>query len=90
MPAPPTEFGFTRVFDGQSLAGNALAKTLYGRCDDALVTSRDGTPRIGFDRRAASLREAVRSALADVAFVLPAAELRGIVRDTGDLAALVE
>ena len=93
MHPPMTEWSFTLLFAGRALsdeAGDMFADAFYGRCDDALVSSRDGVLRVGFDRPAPSLREAVRSALADVAAVLPDAKLCGIEQEAGELAALVE
>ncbi len=37
----------------------------YGRCDDVSMFNSDGVTRITFHREAASLDEAIRSAIAD-------------------------
>ena len=58
---------FTLIVDGVDLRHESLVDSLLDAgCDDALVGSTDGVQFIDFDREAASLDEAVRSAVADV------------------------
>lgn len=42
------------------------ADALYGRCKDATLITEEGVTFLDFDRRADSLEQAVRSAIADV------------------------
>ena len=58
---------FTLIVDGVDLQHESVIDSLFDAgCDDALVGSTDGVQFIGFDREAASLDDAVLSAVADV------------------------
>jgi hypothetical protein len=57
---------FTLVLEGVSCIDDAMEDALYGACNDALLSSRDGVVRLGFDREATSRSEAIVSALRDV------------------------
>lgn len=58
---------FTLIVDGVDLQHESVIDRLFeSGCDDALVSSRDGVQFIDFDRDAATLDEAVLSAVADV------------------------
>ena len=58
---------FTLIIDGADLLDESVVDSLFeSGCDDALVGSTDGVQFIDFDRSAASLDEAVLSAVADV------------------------
>ena len=58
-------FDFRVVLD-QAEIDEAEADALYGRCKDGTLITAGGLTSIEFDRRAGSLDEAVRSAIADV------------------------
>ena len=58
---------FTLIVDGADLQEESVVNGLFeSGCDDALVGSTDGVQFLDFDRDAASLGEAVLSAVADV------------------------
>ena len=58
---------FTLIVDGVDLQHESVVDGLFDAgCDDALVGSTDGVQFIDFDREAASLDDAVLSAVADV------------------------
>ena len=58
---------FTLIVDGPDLQDESIIDSLYeAGCDDALVASADGVQFIDFDRGAASLEDAVLSAVADI------------------------
>ena len=58
---------FTLIVDGADLQDESVVNGLFeSGCDDALVGSTDGVQFLDFDRDAASLDEAVLSAVADV------------------------
>ena len=58
---------FTLIVAGVDLQHESVIDRLFeSGCDDALVGSRDGVQFIDFDRDAATLDEAVLSAVADV------------------------
>lgn len=58
---------FTLIVDGADLQDESVVNNLYeSGCDDALIGVADGVQFIDFDRDAASLDEAVLSAVADV------------------------
>ena len=46
--------------------GDAEADRLYGAFDDGTISTIAGVPQIHFHRRAASLEDAIRSAIQDV------------------------
>lgn len=59
---------FTLVLSGVSELSEEMETALFeAGCDDALLASRDGVIYLDFDREAPSFREAVLSAIADVA-----------------------
>ena len=58
---------FTLIVDGLDLQHESAIDSLFDAgCGDALVGSTDGVQFIDFDREAASLDDAVLSAVADV------------------------
>ena len=58
---------FTLIVHGVDLQDESVVDSLFeAGCDDALVGSTDGVQFIDFDRDAASLGDAVLSAVADV------------------------
>ena len=58
---------FTLIVDGLDLQRQSVVDSLFDAgCGDALVGSTDGVQFIDFDREAASLDDAVLSAVADV------------------------
>lgn len=58
---------FTLIVDGVDLQDESVVNGLFeSGCDDALVGSADGVQFLDFDRDAASLGDAVLSAVADV------------------------
>lgn len=60
-------FTFTVVAEGLDLQSNEIVDALFeAGCDDALVGCSDGIQYLDFDREAASLEEAVLSAVADI------------------------
>ena len=61
-----TTWRFTLVADAGELAGEDLVDELYGRCDDATISTRGSTVILEFDREAETFGEAVRSAIEDV------------------------
>ena len=64
-------YHFTLVVDGTDIQSGATVDGLYeAGCDDALIGRADGVQYIEFDREAASLAEAVLSAVADIERVM--------------------
>jgi hypothetical protein len=64
--AVPT-WSFTLVLSGVRALTDEVTDALFqAGCDDALVGMRDGAIYLDFDREAASFRDAVLSAIADV------------------------
>ena len=60
-------FTFTLIVEGTDLQSDDTVDALYeAGCDDALVGRSDGIHYLDFDREAASLEEAVLSAVADI------------------------
>lgn len=58
---------FTLHLKGIDSFSDEQAEALYGgRCSDGTLSSSAGRARIGFDREAATLQGAIRSAVADV------------------------
>ena len=62
-----TTYHFTLIVEGPDLDDDAVTDALYEHgCDDALVGRSHGVQYLDFDREAASLEDAVLSAVADV------------------------
>jgi hypothetical protein len=60
-------FEFILVLKGVDRATNELANALFeAGCDDGTLYSSAGEAAVGFTREAASLEEAIRSAIANV------------------------
>lgn len=58
---------FTLIVDGADLHDESVVNSLFeSGCDDALISVVDSVQFIDFDRDAASLDEAVLSAVADI------------------------
>lgn len=57
---------FTFVLRGQAIADEDCDALYEAGCDDGTIVTRNGVTHIAFDREAASLDEAIRSATADV------------------------
>ncbi|MEJ7639935.1 MAG: hypothetical protein WKF75_18685 [Singulisphaera sp.] len=61
-------YGFTLVLAGQTALTDEIADALHAAgCDDATLWGRGGVLFLDFDREAHSLREAITSAVTDVA-----------------------
>ena len=78
-----TTFSFNVVLSGP-MPDLDVTDRLFGRCPDAGMFTSQGCSRVEFDREAASLEEAVRSAVADVRAVGLTAER--VELDVDDLA----
>jgi len=62
-----TTHTFALVLDGFHELTDEVENCIYeAGCDDALLSIRDGTPLLDFDRHAKSLREAILSAIEDI------------------------
>ena len=61
-----TEQHFTAILKGKDTLNEEIVEQLYGCCDDASAGSCDGVGHVRFDRPAASLNEAIATALADL------------------------
>jgi len=61
-----TEQHFTVILKGKDALSEEVVERLYGRCDDASAGSSGGIGHVRFDRPAASLNEAIASAVADL------------------------
>jgi len=62
-----TVYTFTLVLDALNEINEEVEETLFeSGCDDALLLQKDGTVYLDFDREAPSLKEALKSAIADV------------------------
>ena len=60
-------FDFQVVLNGIQEMDEQTAETLYSAgCDDGTPFSRDGFAAVGFSRDAATLEDAIRSAISDV------------------------
>ena len=69
---------FTLIVDGPDLQDDTLIDRLFeAGCDDAAIGRSDGIQYVDFDREAASLDEAVRSAVTDVEHVEGVNVVRG-------------
>ena len=70
-PLPPMSIHhFTLIVDGPDLQDSAIIDRLFeAGCDDAATGRSDGIQCVDFDREAASLDEAVLSAIRDVEHV---------------------
>ena len=74
-------YQFTLIVEGPDLQGGERLDALYeSGCDDALVGRGHGAQYLDFDREAASLDDAILSAVADVERV----EGARVVRCDGD------
>jgi hypothetical protein len=62
---PMHTFDFTITID-QFVEDLDAIDAFYGRCDDASMFNSEGATRIIFHREAATLDDAIRSALSDV------------------------
>ena len=62
-------WGFTAHIKDLDSFSDELADALYEVAPDTSLSSSCGRSRIAFDREAATLHEAIRSAIADVATV---------------------
>ncbi|MGE3999293.1 MAG: helix-turn-helix domain-containing protein [Planctomycetaceae bacterium] len=63
----PREFDFTLVLSGLSAADRDAEEKLFNSgCDDATLSFRSGRPFVTFTRAAASLKDAILSAIEDV------------------------
>lgn len=70
-------FSFTLFVEGVDLRGDDQVDALFeAGCGDALVGLVDGAGRLDFDREAASLEEAVLSAVEDIESVEGAKAVR--------------
>lgn len=66
-PTPERDFDFAVVLGGPDLDDDEAEQRLYeAGCDDGTLSFRCGRAYVVFTRRAASLREAILSAVADV------------------------
>jgi hypothetical protein len=61
-----TEQRFSAILKGTETLQDEVVARLYGRCDDATAGSCSGIGHVHFDRPAASLNEAIASAVADL------------------------
>jgi hypothetical protein len=62
-----TTYTFTLIVEGPDLQTDELVNALYlAGCDDAMVGRADGVQYVDFDRDAATLEDAVLSAVADM------------------------
>jgi hypothetical protein len=62
-----TTYRFTVILAGLREISDDLAEALFeAGCDDGSPWSSEGVAAVGFDRRAESFEQAVRSAIADV------------------------
>lgn len=59
-----TEYHFKLI--AKSGPSDDITEAIYGQCDDATISYREGIIRIIFDREAESLESAISSAVADV------------------------
>ncbi len=59
-------YGFSVVLSARSLSVKECDALYEAGCDDGTIMTRDGATFILFDRKAASLEQAIRSATADV------------------------
>lgn len=58
---------FTLIIEGRDIHDDEVFDALYeAGCDDALVRSKDGTQYMDFTREAATLDEAISSAVRDI------------------------
>lgn len=63
----PHSYRFTLILAGISDLSEEVRDTLFDSgCDDALLGRRDGKVFLDFDRKAASFRDALLSAITDV------------------------
>ena len=83
-----TEQHFTVILKGKDTLSEEVVEQLYARCDDASAGSRNGIGHVHFDRPAASLNEAIASAVADLRASGLEVERVEIERD--DLAEIVQ
>lgn len=61
-----TEQHFTVILKGRDSLTEEVAEELYGQCDDVTAGGCNGVGHVHFHRAAASLNEAIASAVADL------------------------
>lgn len=62
-----SKYTFTVIVEGADLHSEEVVDALFeAGCDEALVGSSDGVDYLDFDREAVSLKDAARSAVADI------------------------
>jgi hypothetical protein len=61
-----TEQHFTVILKGKDTLTEELVEQLYSHCDDASAGSCNGIGHVHFDRPAASLNDAIVSAIVDL------------------------
>jgi len=66
---------FTLILSGIDDLTDEVANAVYGPCNDATMGQQRGIVFVGFDRKAASFRDAVVSAMDDVERALPQAKV---------------
>ena len=80
MPA----YHFTLIVDGPDLQDGAIIDRLFeAGCDDAAISRSDGIQYVDFDRDAASLDEAILSAVMDIGHVNGVSVIRLAAADGG-------
>lgn len=57
---------FSVILKGADALADEVVQRLYGRCNDVTAGSCSGIAHVHFDRPAASLNEAIASAIADL------------------------
>jgi hypothetical protein len=83
-----TEQHFTVILKGRDSLTEEAAERLYGQCDDVTAGSCNGVGHVHFHRPAASLNEAIASAVADLRAC--GLEVERIEIEEDDLEELVE
>lgn len=61
-----TEYDFTLILSGVSELSDAIANAVYAVCDDALLATSGGVASLDFTRPAATMKDAILAAIADV------------------------
>lgn len=59
-------FSFDLIIKDLDVMSEDAAEAIYARCNDASASSSEGVARVGFDRDAESLHDAIAAAVADV------------------------
>jgi hypothetical protein len=74
-------YSFTLILDGEAADTDEFANEVYGDGHDCTLSTSVGVVKAGFDREAASLREAVTSAIRTIHRADPSVRVVGVLTE---------